>query len=75
MRRSLKLNLHVVSAIAASVLSIGEASAQAKAGELVDLALEDLLKVEVVTSASKFAQSAASAPSAVQVITAEEIRR
>jgi outer membrane receptor protein involved in Fe transport len=49
--------------------------AQAKTGELVDLGLEDLLKVEVVTSASKFAQSVASAPSAVQVITAEEIRR
>jgi outer membrane receptor protein involved in Fe transport len=42
--------------------------------DLTELSLEDLLKVEV-TSASKFAQSGREAPSSVQVITADEIRR
>lgn len=42
--------------------------------DLSDLSLEDLMKVEVI-SASKFVQSSSHAPSAVQVLTAEDIRR
>ena len=41
--------------------------------DLTDLSLEDLMKV-VVVSASKFPQSSTQAPSAVQVLTAEDIR-
>lgn len=41
--------------------------------DLTDLSLEDLMKV-VVFSASKFPQSSTQAPSAVQVLTAEDIR-
>jgi outer membrane receptor for ferrienterochelin and colicin len=41
--------------------------------DLTELSLEDLMKV-VVISASKFPQSSTQAPSAVQVITAEDIR-
>ena len=46
----------------------------APAADLTDLALEDLLQVEV-TTASKYKQDAREAPSQVQVITAEEIRQ
>jgi outer membrane receptor protein involved in Fe transport len=42
--------------------------------DLIDLSLEELLRVEV-TSASKYSQAAREAPSAVQVITSEDIRR
>lgn len=45
----------------------------AAAADLALLSLEDLLQVEVV-SASKFAQKASEAPSAVRVVTAEGIR-
>lgn len=41
--------------------------------DLTDLSLEDLMKV-VVVSASKFPQSSTQAPSAVQVLSAEDIR-
>jgi iron complex outermembrane receptor protein len=46
----------------------------AAAHDLTELSLEDLLKVEVV-SASKYAQPGATAPSAVTVISREDIRR
>ena len=42
--------------------------------DFTDLSLEQLMEVKVI-SASKFNQSASNAPSAVQVITREEIRR
>jgi outer membrane receptor protein involved in Fe transport len=48
--------------------------AHAAADDLTELSLEDLMKV-VVVSASKFAQSSSQAPSAVQVISSEEIRQ
>jgi iron complex outermembrane receptor protein len=47
--------------------------AQSRAGELTALGLEQLLSVQV-TSASKFAQDPLQAPSAVSVITREDIR-
>jgi outer membrane receptor protein involved in Fe transport len=46
----------------------------AAAAELSDLSLEELLKVEVV-SASKYPQAGAAAPSAVTVVSREDIRR
>ena len=46
---------------------------QSSAAELADLSLEQLLDVRV-SAASRFEQSAREAPSAVRVITAEEIR-
>ena len=48
-------------------------SAQAAQIDLTELSLEQLLTVEV-TSASKYSQLSADAPSAVQVITREDIR-
>lgn len=47
---------------------------RADTADLTDLSLESLLQIEVV-SASKFSQKTNEAPSAVQLITAEEIRR
>jgi iron complex outermembrane receptor protein len=44
------------------------------AADLSDLPLEDLLKIEVV-SASKYPQAGTAAPSAVTVVTREDIRR
>lgn len=64
----------------ASAFASQPASAQAAstAGtsieDLNELSLEDLMKVQV-RSASKYAQSVSQAPSAVQVISAEDIRR
>jgi outer membrane receptor protein involved in Fe transport len=49
------------------------ASAQSNAGTLSDLPLEQLLRVEVY-SASRFLQDSLQAPSAVSVITREDIR-
>jgi outer membrane cobalamin receptor len=48
--------------------------ANASVGSLADLSLEDLMKVEVST-ASKYGQAASDAPSAVTIITREDIRR
>lgn len=56
------------------ILSFLGSTASATAEDLTDLSLEDLMKV-VVVSASKFSQSSAQAPSAVQVISSEEIRQ
>lgn len=49
-------------------------AAAAPIDDLSDLSLEDLMKVEVI-SASKFSQQLNEAPSAVQVLTAEDIQR
>jgi iron complex outermembrane receptor protein len=56
----------------AQVLQAGVRTAS-DSEDLTDLSLEDLMKV-VVVSASKFPQSSTQAPSAVQVLTAEDIR-
>lgn len=60
-------------------LSIGMALSSIASGfsaaeDLSELSLEELMKVEV-SSASKFPQSTSHAPSAVQVLTADDIRR
>lgn len=57
----------------AGLLGVSAASAGTSEDDLSDLSLEDLMKV-VVVSASKFAQTSTQAPSAVQVLTAEDIR-
>lgn len=48
--------------------------AMAEVTDISNLSLEDLLKVDIVTSASKFPQKITEAPSAVHVITATDIR-
>lgn len=57
-----------------AALSVPAAAALPGGDDLSDLSLEDLMKVEVI-SASKFSQQLSEAPSAVQVISAEDIRR
>jgi outer membrane receptor protein involved in Fe transport len=61
-------------ALGSTLTASASAMAASTPRELSDLSLEDLLKVEV-TSASKYSQSSREAPSAVQVISAEDIRR
>lgn len=58
----------------ACIMLAQSAAALNQSDDLSELSLEDLMKVEV-SSASKFAQSSSQAPSAVQVLTAEDIRR
>lgn len=62
--------------VAATVVLLHAAppvSAQLKAGQLTDLPLEQLLRMEVY-SASQFVQDSLQAPSSVSVITREDIR-
>ncbi len=53
------------------------AATAAVAGDLTDLSLEDLMKVEIprVHSASQFDQKVTDAPAAVSIVTAEDIER
>jgi outer membrane receptor protein involved in Fe transport len=60
--------------LVASAFTLIAQTVQATEIELVELALEQLLEVTVV-SASRFEQRSRDAPSAVQVISREEIRR
>jgi outer membrane receptor for ferrienterochelin and colicins len=59
----------------ACLLGVGMASAQTQGQDVAGLSLQDLLEVEVVSSASKFPQSTREAPASITVINAEEIRR
>ncbi|MDO8650674.1 MAG: TonB-dependent receptor [Undibacterium sp.] len=59
--------------LSASMVLTPTVRAETGSDDLTDLSLEDLMKV-VVVSASKFAQTSTQAPSAVQVLTAEDIR-
>ena len=59
--------------LSASMVLTSTVRAETGSDDLTDLSLEDLMKV-VVVSASKFAQTSTQAPSAVQVLTAEDIR-
>jgi len=56
------------------VISLSLVSTQSQADDIVDFSLEELLNVEI-SSASKYKQSIRSAPSAVKVITAQDIKR
>lgn len=60
-------------ALAGAALLLAQPAA-ARVEDLAELSLEDLMQIEV-TSASKYAQSADRAPSAVTVVTREDIRR
>ncbi|AZP11687.1 TonB-dependent receptor plug domain-containing protein [Undibacterium parvum] len=66
--------LLVRTAFSMALLGCFGSLAHAAADDLTELSLEDLMKV-VVVSASKFSQSSSQAPSAVQVISSEEIRQ
>jgi iron complex outermembrane receptor protein len=63
--------------LAAICLAATTARAQTQAPDLSTLTLEELstLKVEVVSSASKFAQEVTQAPASISIVTAEEMRR
>lgn len=63
----------MATALLAAGAACGPAAAQSDAAKLTELPLEDLLRVEVY-SASRFAQDSLQAPSAVSVITREDIR-
>lgn len=64
-----------LSRIALTMLSLCAAGcARAQADDLAALPLEQLMQVPMVTSASRFEQSASDAPSAVVVLTAQDIR-
>ncbi|MEO0317679.1 MAG: hypothetical protein RL404_1356, partial [Pseudomonadota bacterium] len=73
-RRSRLTRLLALAGLLAAAPAIGATGIELAAADLTDLALEDLLQVEV-TTASKYKQDAREAPSQVQVITAEEIRQ
>jgi outer membrane receptor for ferrienterochelin and colicins len=53
------------------------AQAQKPAADLMDMSLEDLMKVEIdsVYGASKYKQKVSAAPASITIITAEEIKR
>ncbi|HTK85745.1 MAG TPA: TonB-dependent receptor [Patescibacteria group bacterium] len=70
MYRYLVLPLSVAAAL---TVSTAQAASPLSAEQLMDMPLEKLMNVEV-TSASKYTQKASEAPSAVEVITAEDIR-
>jgi iron complex outermembrane receptor protein len=61
---------------AAAWLAAGAASAQGQApADVAALSLEDLLRTEVISSASKFPQEIREAPASVSIVTADDIRR
>jgi iron complex outermembrane receptor protein len=62
----------------AAVLWLLAATAAAQSvdtSDAVSLSLEDLLSVQVVTTASKFPQSVREAPASITIVTADDIRR
>ena len=74
-RRDLPL-LWFATALCGLSFSLFSACAYSRDDDLTDLTLEQLLQVEIeVSSASKYAQKTTEAPSAVQVISANEIQR
>lgn len=64
----------VAAVLLATCSQMGQAHAQAHAGALADLSLEELMRVEIV-SASRRAQALGDVPDAVHVITREDILR
>lgn len=74
-RPSHRLRRRLLSSIATTV--VGSTAAWAAPPDFLDLSLEELLRIEIpiVQGVSGFDQKASDAPSAVTVITAEDIRR
>jgi iron complex outermembrane receptor protein len=56
------------------LLLLFSVSTHAKTADVSEMSLEQLLEVEIVSSASKMPQKASETPSAVRVITAQDIR-
>jgi iron complex outermembrane receptor protein len=74
-RKNLPL-LWFATALCTLSFSLFSACAYSRDADLTDLTLEQLLQIEIeVSSASKYAQKTTEAPSAVQVISANEIQR
>jgi iron complex outermembrane receptor protein len=71
MRGTIRTVLMAVLALAPAA----PAAAQGPAVDVLGLGLEDLLNVEVVSSASKFPQEVREAPASITVVTAQDIRR
>jgi outer membrane receptor for ferrienterochelin and colicins len=71
------IHVNRVMAVSMGILLHGAAAhAQATpAPDLADLSIEDLMKIEVVSTASKFPQHVTRAPASVTVVHAEEIRQ
>jgi len=73
MKPSLLARLALIPVIAASVWVL-PLRAESDAKDLASMSLEDLLKVEIVQSASKYGQSTSKAPASTVIVTAREIR-
>ncbi len=58
----------------AGLLACATARAETDLADLTELPIEQLMQVQVVTAASKYAQAASEAPANVHVITAEDIK-
>lgn len=58
-----------------TISGIAVAQEEKKKEDLTNLDISELLKVEIVTGASKFAQKVTEAPASVTIITAEEIKK
>lgn len=58
----------------AGLLACTTAHAETDLADLTELPIEQLMQVQVVTAASKYAQAASEAPANVHVITAEDIK-
>ncbi|WP_426400289.1 TonB-dependent receptor plug domain-containing protein [Ralstonia sp. R-29] len=58
----------------AGLLACATARAETDLADLTQLPIEQLMQVQVVTAASKYAQAASEAPANVHVITAEDIK-
>src|SRR5262245_54317504 len=65
----------VPAALMVAALMPSSAWAQTTIADFAKLTLEQLLEVEVTTTASKFKQEVTRAPASVTVVTAEEIRQ
>jgi iron complex outermembrane receptor protein len=68
--------VRVITIVLTALSAASQAAAQATpASEFASMSIEDLLKVEVVSAASKFPQDVREAPASVTVVTAADIRR
>jgi len=63
-----------LTALAAAIPAVARAQAQPSRPDLATLSIEQLLEVELTSTASKFSQEVTRAPASVTVVTAGEIR-